>query len=244
MTAAAHLVPRPVRRWLRSHGGALGSVVAVRTPEPEFVLTYDDGPQPGGTDEILAVLAERGASATFFVLLTRTRRYRHLLESVVEHGHEIALHGVDHRPISRMSYAEARERTVRAKEELEDMSGRQVKWFRPPYGLQSLTTFRAIRAAGLTPVLWGPTAWDSRVVSDDERVASSRRGAAAGAILLCHDGYAGYEDGGRNNNPPDVDRGQLATRILDGYAERGLRARSLSQVLQSGTAVRGIWFAR
>ncbi len=244
MTVGTRLVPAPVRRWLRSHGGPLGSVVSVRTEAPEFVLTYDDGPEPGGTDRILPVLDARGARATFFVLLTRTRKHRGLLREVLAAGHEVALHGVDHQAISRMSYRDVLERTSRAKAELEDSAERPVQWFRPPYGLQSLTSFRAVRAAGLEPVLWGPTAIDSRPATTEERLQRVLRGARPGAIVLSHDGYAEAEDGGRGGNRPDLDRGDLAMRVLDAYADLGLRATTLSDAVSSGSAVRGLWFSR
>lgn len=244
MTRAARLIPRRTRTWLRSHGGPLGSVIAVRTAEPTFVLTYDDGPEPGGTDAVLPVLAARGAHATFFVLMTRVRTHRQLLQDVVAAGHEIGLHGPDHRPISRMGFGEVRRRTADARAELEDTIGAPVRWFRPPYGLQSLTSFRAVHRAGLVPVVWGATAWDSRAAGDDERLERALLGAQRGAILLCHDGYAGTADGGRSNTPPTVDRGALAGRILDSYAERGLRASSLGEALATATPTRGVWFKR
>ena len=190
------------------------------------------------------VLAERGVQATFFVLLTRVRRYPSLLADVLAGGHEVALHGVDHRAISRLPYREVLDRTARAKAELEDAAGREVRWLRPPYGLQSLRSFRAVRAAGLEPVLWGPTALDSRPATTDERIRRVRSGAQRGAIVLSHDAYAEAEDGGRGGNRPDLDRAELASLVLDAYEELGLRATTLSGALASGTAIRGLWFRR
>lgn len=235
---------RPLKRWLRTHGGPLGSVVAVQTTRPEFVLTYDDGPEPGGTDAILPVLERHGATATFFVLMNRVHAHPSLLREVISAGHEIALHGPDHQPISRMSRTEVRNRTAAAKADLESITGTAVRWFRPPYGLQTIRTFRAIRSCGLEPVLWGPSAVDSREATDEERLARALRGAAAGVLLLSHDGYAGYADGGRSNSRPNVDRARLADTILTEYANRGLRARSLSHALRGSGLVRGIWFKR
>ncbi|MFB4351384.1 polysaccharide deacetylase family protein [Microbacterium sp. CR_7] len=237
-------VSAAAKRWLRSHGGPLGSIVRVRTARPEFVLTYDDGPDPTHTERILDVLREQSATATFFVLMNRARAHRSLLAEIVGGGHEVALHGPDHRPISRLGYRAVRERTAAAKAELEDLAEVAVRWYRPPYGLQSLSSFRAVKAAGVEPVLWGPTAWDSREATTEQRIARSLRGAEAGAILLSHDSYAGFADGGRSDSPPTVDRPELATRIIEAYRERGLEARSLSRALASGTPVKGIWFKK
>ncbi len=222
----------------------MGSIVAVRTTRREFVLTYDDGPEPGGTEAILPVLEHHGASATFFVLMNRVTAYPSLLQEVISAGHEVALHGVDHQPISRMHPAEVRHRTAAAKSDLESITGEPVRWFRPPYGLQTISTFLTIRRCGLEPVLWGPSALDSRDATDKERMSRALKGAAPGVILLAHDGYAGHADGGRSNARPNVDRARLADKILTEYATREMRACSLGAALQGSAAVRGIWFKR
>ena len=77
--------------------GFIGSLVSVRTEQPQIVLTFDDGPDPGGTEAVMSALAAHRSTATFFVLLTRVRAYRGLLGEIVAAGHEIGLHGLDHR---------------------------------------------------------------------------------------------------------------------------------------------------
>jgi peptidoglycan/xylan/chitin deacetylase (PgdA/CDA1 family) len=226
----------------RSAGTLLGSAVELRTERPEVVLTFDDGPEPGGTDRVLSALAEAGATATFFVLLTRVRRYPSLLDEVLAAGHEVALHGVDHRALPTLPPDEVA-RLVRAgRAELEDATGRPVRWFRPPYGRQTFRNWRAVTGAGLVPVLWGPTTWDWKDVSVAERVAKSQQGIRPGAIVLAHDGFAGPADGACDGPPPVLDRGELIAGVLDGYAERGLSARSLEQALLSGDLVQETWF--
>ena len=74
----------------------VGSVRAVSSPEPIVVLTFDDGPVPGSTEDLLASMADFGASATFFVVMTRVRRSPGLLAEISAQGHEVALHGPDH----------------------------------------------------------------------------------------------------------------------------------------------------
>ncbi|WP_223692401.1 polysaccharide deacetylase family protein [Leifsonia poae] len=215
-----------------------GTVMAVRTDAPEFVLTYDDGPVAGSTDRILAVLAERGATATFFMLLSRVRADPGLLAEVVAAGHEVALHGVDHRDLTTFPLDEVRRRMHDGRRELEDAAGRPVPWFRPPYGHQTFGVWRAIRAAGMTPVLWGPSTGDSRGDFDQEqRVTAALTGAMRGAILLAHDNFADALDGVDDGTPPLLDRADLLVRVLDGYAGLGLHARSLTAALATGAPV-------
>ncbi|MGY1708520.1 polysaccharide deacetylase family protein [Geodermatophilus sp. SYSU D00758] len=236
-------VVQGARRIVRRGIGALaGSVVSVRTDHPEVVLTFDDGPEPGGTDRVLAALADARATATFFVLLGRVRRHPGLLAEVVAAGHEVALHGADHRALPTLPADEVA-RTLRdGKAELEDVTGRPVRWSRPPYGRQTVRNWRAATAAGLLPVLWGPTTWDWKDVPDAERVARAQQGVRPGAIVLAHDGFAGPEDGAGDGPPPVLDRGELIAGVLAGWAERGLAARSLQHALERGALVRETWF--
>jgi peptidoglycan/xylan/chitin deacetylase (PgdA/CDA1 family) len=245
MTAAATVrsVVRASRRSARRGAGTLlGSAVEVRTDAPHVVLTFDDGPEPGGTDRVLSALADVGASATFFVLLTRVRRYPALLDEVVAAGHEVALHGMDHRALPTLAPGEVAGLVRDGRAELEDAVGAPVRWFRPPYGRQTVRNWRAVTGAGLLPVLWGPTTWDWKDVSPEERVAKAMTGVVPGSIVLAHDGFAGPADGACDGPPPQVDRGRLITSVLQGYAGRGLRARSLGNALTAGSLVRETWF--
>lgn len=227
----------------RGAGALVGSAVSVHTQEPHVILTFDDGPEPGGTDRVLEALSVAGASATFFVLLTRVRSHPGLLHDVVAAGHEVALHGVDHRALPTLPAAEAARLIRGGKAELEDAIGRRVRWYRPPYGRQTVRNWAAATRADLLPVLWGPTTLDWTDARHDERVARSQDGVREGAIVLAHDGFAGPEDGACDGPPPLLDRGELVSAVLEGYADRGLTARSLGDALQSGgRLVRAPWF--
>lgn len=244
MAGLVSTAPRAVKHFLERHASFVGSVTGVRTTRRQVVLSYDDGPEPGGTDKVLGALAAHGATATFFVLLTRARRHPGLLADVVAAGHEIALHGLDHRRLTAFSFAEVRRRTADGRAELEDIIGRRVDWVRPPYGRQTLRTWRAVKATGLQPVMWGPSAWDSQDVPQAERVAKALQGVAGGSILLAHDGYAGPLDGVDDGPAPVLDRGELTARVLDEYQSLGLTGCSLGDALTNGDTVRTAWFQR
>lgn len=235
---------RQVKRALRRAAGPIGSMTAVRSSAPLVALTYDDGPEPGGTERVLDALAEAGATATFFVLLTRVRRHPALLARIVAAGHEVGLHGIDHRPLTSFSAAEVRRRCVAGRDELEQAVQRPVRWMRPPYGRQTPTTALAIRASGLTPVLWGPTTADTIEAPMSVRVERACAGVRGGAILLAHDGFAGPEDGVDDGPAPVLDRGALSASILAEYAAHGLAGRSLGTVLAGGRPVREAVFRR
>jgi len=220
-----------------------GSIVGVATEERTVVMTYGDGPSPDGTPGVLDALAEAGATATFFVLVGRARKYPELLERIVAGGHELALHGDDHVRLTDFSEEVAYRRTLAAKQELEQLSGQSIEWFRPPYGSQSIETWQAVKRAGLQTVLWTATAWDVKDVGEHERVAHAVRHCHQGSILLAHDGFAGPADGVDDGPEPEVDRGALAAELLSGFAREGLIGRSLRDALVAGKAVRRARFS-
>lgn len=226
----------------RSGGLVAGSVMRVRTDEPVVVLTYDDGPA-AATPAVLDALADLDVTATFFVLLTRVRRAPALVTDLRNAGHEVALHGPDHRRLTSLDPAGLVARMRDAKAELEDAAGVRVRWFRPPYGAQSVRSWRAARAAGLEPVLWGPTFADWREAADDERLRLALSGDR-GAIVLAHDGHADATDGVDNGPMPDLDRAALVRAVAAGYRERGLRLTSLGGAAVSGRLVREARFVR
>ncbi len=232
------------KRVLARASAPIGSVVGVRTQAPLVVLTYDDGPHPEGTTAVLQALAAHGATATFFMLLTRVRRAPDLAREVAAAGHEVGLHGTDHRALTSLPPRAVAARLHAGRAELEDVVGAPVRWLRPPYGRQTVATWRAAAGAGLTPVMWGPSLRDSQSIGDEERLAGALARIDRGSIVLCHDNYADAVDGVDDGPVPTVDRGALAGRLLAALGERGLRGVSLDAALGAGRLDRRAWFGR
>ena len=176
---------------------------------------------------MLEALAAHGATATFFVLLTPVRLHPGLLARVLAEGHEVGLHGIDHRRLTQFTHAQVLARTAAAKDELEAATGTSVRWFRPPHGALDLGAWLGVRRAGLEPVLWGPTTSDWRDLPQDERVRRSLQGASRGAVVLAHDAFAGAEDGEEDDDVRAPAAGTSRAReLVDGVPHgplRGLR---------------------
>jgi peptidoglycan/xylan/chitin deacetylase (PgdA/CDA1 family) len=218
------------------------SVVSIRRPTASFVLTYDDGPTPGVTDRLLPVLAEAGATATFFVLLTRVRASPALLREVRAAGHEIGLHGVDHRNLTSLPPEVHLDRFRCGKAELEDLLGVPVRWSRPPYGAQDLASWQAARDAGLAPVLWSATALDWEEHPQDVYLRAVDEVEPEGCVLLLHDGFADARDDAFDGPPPArLDRVALTRAVLDKAQSAGLTVTDVGRALEHGTAVQQPW---
>jgi len=217
------------------------SVVAVPAATSSVVLTYDDGPTPGVTDLLLPVLAEAGATATFFVLLGRVRANLPLLHEVSAAGHEIGLHGLDHLRLTSLPADAHPARFRDGKAELEDLAGVPVRWSRPPDGAQDPASWRAAREAGLQPVMWSITCQDWETHPFDVYLAELRSTDPAGRIVLLHDGFADQGDGVDDGPPPSLDRVALTSGVLDEIAAAGLSGTSLARALGSGEPEQRPW---
>lgn len=125
--------------------------------EGHIALTFDDGPDPRGTPEVLAALADLGWRATFFLVGEQVRRYPHLARAVTEAGHELALHGDRHRNHLYRSGGDVAADLRRGAETVRVATGVAPVFFRPPFGVFTAGTLAAVRHLRLRPVLW--TAW-------------------------------------------------------------------------------------
>lgn len=225
-------------RGLEVFPDAIGSISSVRGTEGCVILTFDDGPTPERTPNVLRALADHRATATFFVLMTSLQDNPGLLAEVMAAGHEIGLHGVDHRHLPTLSPSVVEDNLRRGKAELEDIIGRPVRWFRPPYGDQSPSNWRAIRRTGMQSVLWSATSWDwNPDVDNDTRLQIVSASLRAGSIVLSHDGFAGIREFAADGPEPQLDRYDLTNRLLGFCDARGWVGRSLGDAIDGGGQV-------
>lgn len=186
-------------------------------------LTFDDGPDPTSTPAFLEELDRRGWHATFFMLGTRARQAPSLVADVVAAGHEVAVHGDEHRNMLRRTPRGARDDIRRATDTIAELSGRTPTWFRPPFGALSLGALRGAKRAGLTTVLWTTWGRDWRKEATPETVVADvlRRYVAGGTVLL-HDA-----DGESYPGSWHSALGALAP-LADAFAARELTVGALS----------------
>jgi peptidoglycan/xylan/chitin deacetylase (PgdA/CDA1 family) len=151
-------------------------------------LTFDDGPDPGSTPAILRELDRRGWKATFFMLGTMARRSPSLVAEVAAAGHEIGVHGDEHRNMLRRTPSSARDDIRRAEATMAELSGQAPAWFRPPFGILSYGALTGAKRVGLTTVLWTTWGRDWRKEATPATVVADvlRRYVDGGTVLL-HD---------------------------------------------------------
>lgn len=160
------------------------------TRERSVAFTFDDGPDPVFTPQILDVLAAHRARATFFVLGERAARYPDLIRRIQREGHVVGTHTQHHR--LRFHFGSR----AYVQREIEDAIAAVAAilpapptLFRPPQGLRTpcfASGWR--RTRGLSCVTWSVRGLDSRATTTAAIVARVTKGLAPGAIVTLHDG--------------------------------------------------------
>ena len=98
-------------------------------------LTFDDGPDPESTPLFTRLLAEHEVRATFFLLGSMVERAPWLAAELASAGHEIGVHGFDHRYLTARGPRATRSDLTRATELIANVTGTRPRLFRPPYGV-------------------------------------------------------------------------------------------------------------
>ena len=163
------------------------------THRPAVAFTFDDGPDPRTTLQVASTLEQAGARGTFFALAAKAARCGWVVQELTARGHEVALHGFSHRPLWTMGLHATIQQLRRAVETLEELTGRPVRYYRPPWGHLSAGALRAAEELGLRVVLWTFAPWDWLPWLRQQTLrAQLRRALVPGAIIDLHDaGTAG-----------------------------------------------------
>ncbi len=248
LSRARHQMPPSARRLVRrTVDPVLAPVGSVAGSQPKLSpstvgLTFDDGPDPRTTPLVLAALERAQVSATFFLLTERAVGQRRLVTDMVAAGHEIGLHGPDHRRLTSLTARSVYQQLCFAKGVLEDMAGVPIRWFRPPFGSQSLGTYAAIRCAGLDPVVWTTEGEDWIAQEPSQIAARVMDSLRPGGIILLHDALAGDPREAAQPDPLCEVRGEVAAATLAALAARGLHAATVGDLLAKGGIHRTAWF--
>ncbi|MGE5626200.1 MAG: polysaccharide deacetylase family protein [Bacillota bacterium] len=188
-------------------------------------LSFDDGPDPAVTPQVLDVLARHGARATFFVIGSALEAQPELARRMVREGHVIGNHSWQHSPWQNFCGAawHARE-LARGEEAVAGFTGQERVLYRPPIGLKSPELGRAVWTRGLTLVAWSLHSKDTR---DRDPASIARRvlaRAQGGDIVLLHDGH--HLPGGHREHCAEALR-----IILEGLEARGLECVTVPELL-------------
>lgn len=189
-----------------------------------IALTFDDGPDPIVTPQVLDILEQHGARASFFCIGRQAARYPHLIREILRRGHSVENHSYHHASSfatfnTKALYADIQ----KAQCTLTDAGDQRPRYFRAPMGFRSPLLADALRNLDLTHVAWTRRGYD-RILRDPHKVLKRLiTNLAAGDILLLHDTTS------RKDTPPVVLK--VLPLLLEYLTENGLQAIALPPTL-------------
>ncbi|GGA03604.1 polysaccharide deacetylase family sporulation protein PdaB [Paenibacillus marchantiophytorum] len=184
MQSGVSAAPKKDRAYYETRGDI---VWEIRTDEKVLALTFDDGPHPTYTAQILELLKQYEAKATFFVVGNKIKLYPDVLSQTLSEGHEIANHTYSHAYLGQKN---------NIKKEINDTealiyatTGRRSQLFRPPGGFYNERLVQIVRDEGYKMIMWSwqldTKDWDTPGVN--KIVNRVLNNANNGNIVLFHD---------------------------------------------------------
>lgn len=168
-----------------------------KTSDKVVYLTFDDGPSGAETEAVLDVLKARGAVATFFIIGKNVKGQEPLLRRILAEGHSVGIHTFSHANTFSLYSKRLMVNDIdECKSILDRLSGRDVRLFRPPFGVVNPTIAYAVKKLGLETVGWSIRSFDTRDYHQDDKsrnLVLDRiiRQLEPGSVILLHDRLPG-----------------------------------------------------
>ncbi len=156
------------------------------TEPKRAALTFDDGPHPVYTEELLDGLAQRQVKATFFVIGENISGNEDIIARMAEEGHLIGNHTYDHVKICDMSGEEACEQVEKTSALIKEITGMNTEFVRPPFGAWNNDMECSFT---MIPVLWDVDPMDWTTKNADLVAERVLKETEDGDIILLHDYY-------------------------------------------------------
>lgn len=216
--------PDPVKKFVDAHRipvwahGKVYNDVPVQPGDKPFALTFDDGPWPKYTDQILAILAEHNAKATFYMVGQMAQTHPEIVLRVRDAGHAIGNHSWSHPQRPKDPAAQVQ----RTNAQIKKITGFTPTTFRPPYGLLKNGMAQQAMKDRQVVFIWSADSNDWKRPSPDRITRTILNQATPGGVALFHDG-----GGDRSNTVAAL------PRILTELKARGYRFVTIPELLNA-----------
>lgn len=154
--------------------------------KPKIALTFDDGPNPACTGNLLDGLKERGVKATFFVLGSNVKKYPELVKRISDEGHLIGNHTYNHVELNKVTDEKARNEIEKTNKAVYKAAGIYPEYIRPPFGE---CTRKFEDSLDMILVRWTIDPLDWKIKNTDEIVKKVVTKVQENDIILLHDCY-------------------------------------------------------
>lgn len=207
---------------------------AVNTSQKLVALTFDDGPMPNWTPMVHDILDEEKVKATFFLVGQRLVRNARLVHGRMDR-HEAGNHTWAHQNLARLDHRAALAQMQRAHAAITEITGREPRHLRPPYGNIGGTTLSAAGVLGYNLVLWSIKMLEKTFEEHPPKLVDYIVGnTAPGTILLAHD----------TGHPDRLVALKNLSAMIRGLHAKGFEFVTVSELIEAGASAPGTHPAR
>lgn len=160
----------------------------VKTEQKVVALTFDDGPYPPYTGEILDVLKENHILATFFVIGRNVEKHPELVQRIVDEGHQVGNHTYDHVDLLKANRKTVEDEIDKTSNAVAAITGQAPRIVRPPHGFRDPVVMEVMAARGLKVVEWSVMSRDWVNPGVEAIVDRTVSKVKNGSVILLHDG--------------------------------------------------------
>lgn len=172
--------------------GARISYSQVNITQSVVAMTFDDGPHPSLTPQLLDLLKERNIKCTFFVVGKNAKAYPQIIRRIIAEGHEIGNHTWTHRSLTSGSDEQIRKELQQSEDALFAAANYRPQVIRPPYGAINTRIKQLMFSEfGYSTIMWSVDPQDWRRPGSSVVTSRLLAGAHPGAIMLAHDIHPG-----------------------------------------------------
>jgi peptidoglycan/xylan/chitin deacetylase (PgdA/CDA1 family) len=186
----------------------------------QVAITFDDGPHPQRSAEIMETLEGSGARASFFLTGKKAVGHEQIVKRMADSGHTIGNHTYSHSRLFPFFPAGRIAGEVTSTSRLlERFTGQKVRYFRPPFGVTNPNIARGLRGLNMKVVGWSIRSFDTRNEHPEKVVKRISCRVAGGEIILLHETSEHILE--------------ILTRLLELLDEKGLEAVSLDEMFEN-----------
>ncbi|MGO3181412.1 MAG: polysaccharide deacetylase family protein [Aequorivita sp.] len=162
-----------------------------KTSEKYVSITFDDGPNLEFTPKVLSLLKKNDAKATFFLIGKNAEKYPELVRQIIEEGHSIGNHSYSHsKDFGFFSTGKVNEDLKQCNSILKEITGKDLKLFRPPFGVTNPNIKKALRKTNHQSIGWSKRSLDTTNLSKEKILGRITKDLKRGDIILLHDSSA------------------------------------------------------
>jgi len=204
-----------------------------KTTQKVVALTFDDGPYPPYTEQVLDVLKEYHVPATFFVVGQNVEKYPELVKRIADEGHQIGNHTYHHIDLLKANRKVIAEEIDNTSKAILSAAGISPHLMRPPHGFRDPVVMEMMAERNLKVVEWSVMSRDWTNPGVDAIVERTVKKVKNGSIILLHDGD------GITSQASRIQSVEAARRIIQILSAQGYKFVTVDEILEKTEDVKG-----